>query len=182
MKSWFFPVLPGTYLALATSSVSVKRKRCLSWVCRPVFSWVWTWPRNKRPGHSARKAWTRGLDSGLIGVRQLSLKGQNTHHRYTEWNTTGAQREKKWFGCIQLEAVQFKEPRKKRSKATNAVKLFTKAHYFCQDRRKEFKLFFSINWAHGKLQQHLMHINGLRRCPAQPRFPPPQMKWSEDGV
>lgn len=27
-----------TYLALATSRVSVKRKRCLSWVCRPVFS------------------------------------------------------------------------------------------------------------------------------------------------
>lgn len=30
-----------TYLALATSSVSVKRKRCLSWVCRPVFSCAW---------------------------------------------------------------------------------------------------------------------------------------------
>ena len=30
-----------TYLALVTSSVSVNRKRCLSWVCRPVLSCVW---------------------------------------------------------------------------------------------------------------------------------------------
>lgn len=62
-----------TYLALATSSVSVKRKRCLSWVCRPVFSCAWAWPKNRRPGHSARKAWTSGQDSGLTGVMQLSL-------------------------------------------------------------------------------------------------------------
>lgn len=66
--------LKETYLALATSSVSVKRKRCLSWVCRPVFSCVWAWPRNRRRGHSARKAWTREHDSGLTGVRQLSLE------------------------------------------------------------------------------------------------------------
>lgn len=66
-----------THLALATSSVSVKRKRCLSWVCRPVFSWVWAWPKKRRPGFSARKAWTRGHDSGLTGVRQLSLRDGN---------------------------------------------------------------------------------------------------------
>lgn len=30
-----------TYLALATRRVSLKRKRCLSWVCRPVFSCAW---------------------------------------------------------------------------------------------------------------------------------------------
>lgn len=64
----------GTYLALATSRVSLKRKRCLSWVCRPVFSCAWAWPKNRRAGHSARKAWTRGHDSGLTGVRQLSLR------------------------------------------------------------------------------------------------------------
>lgn len=63
----------GTHLALATRRVSLKRKRCLSWVCRPVFSWVWAWPRKRRPGLSARKAWTRGQDSGLTGIRQLSL-------------------------------------------------------------------------------------------------------------
>lgn len=84
-----------TYLALATSIVSVKRKRCLSWIWRPVFSWVWKWPRNRRPGHSARKAWTRWLDSGLTGVRQLSL-GDKTHTTYTqsEYATTDAQRRK----------------------------------------------------------------------------------------
>lgn len=54
--------------------MSLKRKRCLSWVCRPVFSCAWAWPKNRRAGHSARKAWTRGHDSGLTGVRQLSLR------------------------------------------------------------------------------------------------------------
>lgn len=73
----FHKTLKETYLALVTSRVSVKRKRCLSWICKPVFSCVWAWPRNRRPGHSARKAWTRGQVSGLTGVKQLSLGGQN---------------------------------------------------------------------------------------------------------
>lgn len=76
------PAQKETYFALATSSVSVKRKRCLSWVCRPVFSCVWIWPKNNLRGHSARKAWTRGQDSGLTGVKQFSL-GRDKRKKYT---------------------------------------------------------------------------------------------------
>lgn len=75
------------YLALATSSVSEKMKRCLSCVCRPVFSCAWAWPRNRRPGHSARKLWTRGQDSGLTGVRQLSLEGRTQRNTHTKRQT-----------------------------------------------------------------------------------------------
>lgn len=85
-----------TYLALATSRVSVKRKRCLSWVCRPVFSCDWAWPRNTRPGHSARKAWTRGQDSGLTGVRQLSLRDKKTRQTHNGWNKLVIPREAVW--------------------------------------------------------------------------------------
>lgn len=70
-----------TYLALATRRVSLKRKRCLSWVCRPVFSCAWAWPKKRRAGHSARKAWTRGHDSGLTGDRQLSLGTEKQNKR-----------------------------------------------------------------------------------------------------
>lgn len=68
------PQKTETYLALATRRLSLKRKRCLSWVCRPVFSCAWAWPKKRRAGHSATKAWTRGHDSGLTGARQLSLR------------------------------------------------------------------------------------------------------------
>lgn len=84
----FHKTLKETYLALVTSRVSVKRKRCLSWICKPVFSCVWAWPRNRRPGHSARKAWTRGQVSGLTGVKQLSLGGTKPRRlRRKEWFT-----------------------------------------------------------------------------------------------
>lgn len=93
------------YLALATSSVSEKMKRCLSCVCRPVFSCAWAWPRNRRPGHSARKLWTRGQDSGLTGVRQLSLREEHkgTHTQKDKQSQVFQRYPQRrwilWFGC-----------------------------------------------------------------------------------
>lgn len=49
----------------------MKRKRCLSCVCKPVCSWVWAWARNTL--HGERNACTRGHFSGLTGDRQFSL-------------------------------------------------------------------------------------------------------------
>lgn len=88
------PQKTETYLALATRRVSLKRKRCLSWVCRPVFSCTWAWPKKRRAGHSARKAWTRGHDSGLTGVRQLSLRTEEDNKR------PPINSKQKWWGYL----------------------------------------------------------------------------------
>ena len=56
-----------SYLALVTSRVSLNRKRCLSWVCRPVFSWAWPWSRKVRSGH-ARYDWISRHVSGHTGT------------------------------------------------------------------------------------------------------------------
>lgn len=61
-----------THLDLATTKRSVKRKRCRSWVCRPVFSCTWPSRRNVLLWHM--NDCTRGHASGLMGEKQPSLR------------------------------------------------------------------------------------------------------------
>lgn len=61
-----------THLDLATTRRSVKRKRCRSWVCRPVFSC--TWPSRRKVLLWHMKDCTRGHASGLMGEKQPSLQ------------------------------------------------------------------------------------------------------------
>lgn len=61
-----------THLDLATTRRSVKRKRCRSWVCRPVFSCTWPSRMNVRLWHM--NDCTRGHASGLMGEKQPSLR------------------------------------------------------------------------------------------------------------
>lgn len=62
-----------TYLALAITSMSLKRKRCLSWVCIPVFNWACPWRRNDL-SEPVRNDWISGHFSGHMGTRKLSLE------------------------------------------------------------------------------------------------------------
>lgn len=64
------------YLALAITSMSLNRKRCLSWVCIPVFNWACPCRRNDLL-EPVRKDWTNGQVSGHTGTRKLSLEYKN---------------------------------------------------------------------------------------------------------
>lgn len=69
---------PSTYLALLITSMSVKRKRCLSWLCIPVRSWTCPWRRNDL-SEPSRKEWTNEELSGHTGSWKLSL--DETHQQ-----------------------------------------------------------------------------------------------------
>lgn len=71
---------PSTYLALLITSMSVKRKRCLSWVCTPLRSWTCPW-RRRDLSKPARKEWTNEQLSGDTGSWKLSLDETHTQKK-----------------------------------------------------------------------------------------------------
>lgn len=78
-NKWYIGIFPSymSYLALLMSMMSVKRKICLSWVCRPVFSWTYAWLINILEG--LRYDCTSRHVSGLTGERLLSLKNKESN-------------------------------------------------------------------------------------------------------
>lgn len=91
-----------THLDLATTRRSVKRKRCRSWVCRPVFSCTWPSRRNVLLWHI--KDCTRGHASGLMGEKQPSLQKEEGKNKGTQFTQTSMSED--WEGTFHSHHIK----------------------------------------------------------------------------